>query len=135
MKIRIYDDADYDVVANVWKRCFSGLRPIDSREAIRRLIEHSPGLFLVAEIDSTIAGTVFAGYDGRQATVHRLAVLPEYQQEGVGTALMKELLERLASYKPIEIVTDATPEKHVVHIFETFGFEHTETKHMKMKIH
>jgi len=101
---------------------------------LNRLVEHSPGLFLVAEYDNRIVGTVFAGYDGRQATIHRLAVLPEYQQKGIGKALMTELLKRLELLKPIEIIAHAMPDKHIIDIFESFDFVHCNTKHLRKKI-
>jgi ribosomal protein S18 acetylase RimI-like enzyme len=84
--MREYQDEDYGGVAEVWRKCFSGTpRPIDSKEVISRMVKRcSPtGLFLVEERDGKIIGTVFAGYDGRQATIHRLAVLPEYREKGI----------------------------------------------------
>lgn len=136
VNVREYTDKDYEKVAEVWKQCFSiKLRPIDSVDVYNRLIQHSPGLFLVAECDGRIVGTVFAGYDGRQATIHRLAVLPEYQQKGIGKALMNELLKRLESLKPVEIICHVVPEEHIIDIFESFGFEESKTKYMKRKIY
>ncbi|MCK4265800.1 MAG: GNAT family N-acetyltransferase, partial [Thermoplasmata archaeon] len=91
---------DYKAITRIWKQCFSiKLRPVDSKDILNRLVEHSPGLFLVAEYDNRIVGTVFAGHDGRQATIHRLAVLPEHQQKGIGKALMTDLLKRLELLK------------------------------------
>jgi len=135
-KVREYTDKDYEKVAEVWKQSFSiNLRPIDTMDVYNRLIQHSPGLFLVAECDGRIVGTVFAGYDGRQATVHRLAVLPEYQQKGIGKDLMTELLKRLELLKPVEIISHVVPEKHIIDIFESLDFEECKTKHMKKKMY
>jgi len=135
IRIREYTSSDYKAVTNIWKQCFSiKLRLIDSKEILNRLIQHSPGLFLIAESDDKIVGTVFAGYDGRQATIHRLAVLPEYQQKGIGKSLLAELLRRLELLKPIEVITHAMPDEHVIDIFESFDFVHCETKHLRKKI-
>ncbi len=58
MQIRKYVDSDYPEVAQIWKRCFSKeRRPIDSREALRRVVQRAPGLFLVAEENGKIVGT------------------------------------------------------------------------------
>jgi ribosomal protein S18 acetylase RimI-like enzyme len=135
VRIREYSDKDYEQVATVWRQCFSGtLRPIDSKEAMHRLVGHG-GIFLVAEDGGKLVGTVFAGYDGRQATVHRLAVLPERQRKGIGRALMGELLSRLAKLKPIEVLAHADPEEHVVRIYEGYGFKHTDSVYMKRKVY
>lgn len=130
-----YSDSDYEQVAEIWKECFSGLRPIDSPEVLSQLNQHSPGLFLVAKKEDKIIGTIFAGYDGRQATIHRLAVLPAHQKKGIGNALMTELLNRIENLKPVEILTHANPDEHVIHIFESFGFQLASTKYMKKKVY
>jgi ribosomal protein S18 acetylase RimI-like enzyme len=88
----------------------------------------------VAESKGRIIGSVFAGYDGRQATIHRLAVLPEFQKRGAGKYLMNELLKRLESLKPIEVITHVRPEEYIIQIFESFDFEHCGTKMMKKKM-
>ena len=130
-----YSDTGYEQIADIWTQCFSGLRPIDSAEVLSRLNQHSPGFFLVAKKEDKIIGTIFAGYDGRQATIHRLAVLPEYQQKGIGQSLMSELLKRIEQLKPVEILTHASPDKHVIQIFEYFGFQQVDSIYMKKKVY
>ena len=134
--IREYTKTDYEEVARLWKKCFSGtLRPIDSKEVMNRLVQHSPGFFLVAEETGKVIGSVFAGYDGRQATVHRLSVLPEHQRRGIGTTLMQELMDRLEKVKPLEVLTHADPDPHVLKIYESRGFSYSDSRYMKKKIY
>ncbi len=47
---------------------------------------------------------------------------------------MAELIKRLELLKPIEIITHAVPETHIIEIFESFDFVHCNTKHLRKKI-
>ena len=134
--IRSYSDDDYDGVAGVWRQCFSGkLRPIDSKEHLHGLVERGPGLFLVAEENGEIIGSVFAGYDGRQATIHRLSVLPEYRRKGIGGELMAELMKRLEAMRPIEVLAHADPEPYVIEIYDKLGLKKSDAVYMKKKVY
>ena len=63
----------------------------------RRLPRNSsdPDLFLVAESNGLIIGTVLGGFDGRRGMVYHLAVDISFRKNGVGTALMAELERRM----------------------------------------
>jgi putative acetyltransferase len=52
-------------------------------------------LFLVAERQGVIIGSVLGGFDGRRGMVYHLAVAAGQRQQGVGEALMNELESRL----------------------------------------
>lgn len=136
MIIREYRDGDYEQVARVWKACFSGkLRPIDSKATIRRVIKRAPSMFLVADEKGKIVGTVYATYDGRQAIIHRLAVLPKEQRKGIGRELLKELLPRIRKLRPIEIITHANPEEHVIKLYSEVGMKKVNAIYMKRKVY
>lgn len=98
MTIRPYSAPDEAAVIDLWQRC--GLtRPWnDPRKDIQRKLTTQPELFLVAERDGTIVGTVMAGYDGHRGWVNYLAVAPDRQRQGIGRRLMQAaeaaLLER-----------------------------------------
>ena len=94
MPIRPFDPSDEDVVVALWERC--GLtRPWnDPRKDIHRKLAVRPDLFLVAEIDGAVVGTVMAGYDGHRGWINYLGVDPSCQRRGIGRALMDEA-ERL----------------------------------------
>ena len=76
----------------------------DRRERIAREIEGSCSIFLAAEEDGRLVGTVLGTHDGRKGWVNRLAVLPSYRRRGIGRALVAELEARLLR-AGIEIVT------------------------------
>jgi ribosomal protein S18 acetylase RimI-like enzyme len=52
-------------------------------------------LFLVAELNEEIIGTVIGGYDGRRGIIYHLAVHKNVREQGVGAMLMNEVEKRL----------------------------------------
>ena len=52
--------------------------------------------------------------------IQDLLVLPDYQRRGIGTKLMKSLLERYPNVYQIELATDDT--EKTVAFYETLGF-------------
>lgn len=89
-----------DVVAarKLWADSAPGvnLGRSDTPEEIARKLARDPDLFLVAEVDGRLVGTVIGGFDGRRGLVYHLAVAQPYQSFGIGSALMQELERRLA---------------------------------------
>lgn len=94
MVIRPFVSSDEDAVVAVWER--SGLVRSwnDPHKDIERKLRVRPDLFLVAEHDGVIVGTVMVGYDGHRGWINYLGVDPTYQRQGIGRALMEEA-ERL----------------------------------------
>lgn len=93
--IRAFRESDYDAVVHVWRDAGLTIKPSDTLPELRKLIERNPGLFLVAEDEGAVVGTVIGAWDGRRAWIYHLAVLPALQGRGIGRLLMKELEGRL----------------------------------------
>lgn len=95
MEIRLFSYSDYDNVINLWEQCRL-LQPWQDPEIdIERILQHDGSLFLIAEVDKTIVGSVIGAYDGYSATTHYLAVLPEYRKRGIANALINRLEKKL----------------------------------------
>jgi ribosomal protein S18 acetylase RimI-like enzyme len=71
------------------------LRRSDEPDEIAKKLQRDADLFLVAEVDGEILGTVLGGFDGRRGMVYHLAVAERFREQGIGTILMAELEKRL----------------------------------------
>jgi ribosomal protein S18 acetylase RimI-like enzyme len=88
---------DFPQVENLWASMERGvsLGRSDTPEEIQKKLTHDPDLFLVAEDDGQIIGTVIGGYDGRRGLIYHLAVAASYRGRGIGSRLMDEVESRL----------------------------------------
>jgi len=115
MRIREFEmPADYAVVRALWQSAGPGvqLSPSDEPVELERKLKRDPDLFLVMEDEGQILGAVIGGYDGRRGLVYHLVVTPERRGEGIGTALMAAIEDRLRSkgcFKYYLMVRKASP--------------------------
>ena len=110
--------ADYEAVFALWKSIERGVHTgrSDTPEEIEKKLSRDPDLFLVAEADDAIIGSVIGGYDGRRGLVYHLAVDSAFRGKGVGSRLMEELEARLRAkgcLKCYLLVTADNPEAEV----------------------
>jgi len=96
--IREFDlERDYDPALALWNAAGPGVHvgASDGREQIALKLTHDPDLFLVAEEDGRLIGTVIGGWDGRRGLIYHLAVAADFRRQGVGHCLMAEVEQRL----------------------------------------
>ena len=88
---------DYPAVYALWGNAGPGihLRRSDEPQEVEKKLQRDPDLFLVAEQDGRIVGSVLGGFDGRRGMMYHLAVDPSHRQNGIGALLMDELEWRL----------------------------------------
>lgn len=67
----------------------------DAPGELRKKLARDPDLCLVAEVNGRLAGTVLGGFDGRRGMVYHLAVDAGQRGQGLGSALMAALEDRL----------------------------------------
>ena len=129
MKIREFTLDEYDIVYKLWENSGPGvgIGRSDTREEIAKKLLRDPDLFLVAEEDAKIIGTVIGGYDGRRGIIYHLAVDQTYRGNGIGKALMAEVEKRLAAKGCLKSYLLVTRENtDVIDFYEQLGWEKME---------
>jgi ribosomal protein S18 acetylase RimI-like enzyme len=88
---------DYPATLNLWKNIEMGVKVgrSDSLEEIQKKIQRDPDLFLLAESNKEIIGSVIGGYDGRRGLIYHLAVRQDFRKLGIGDLLLREVEKRL----------------------------------------
>ena len=82
-------------VLDLWQTAEATPSVTDDIEELKRLVNENNDLFLIAEHDGRIVGTIIGGWDGWRGNIYRLAVLPEYRRQGIGRALVEEVESKL----------------------------------------
>lgn len=127
MHIRTFNfPDDYEAVYDLWMNAGSGihLRRSDEPGEIAKKLQRDSDLFLVAEVDGKIEGSVIGGFDGRRGMMYHLAVTESHRRQGIGSALVDELERRLIDKGCIRyyllIDFDNT---EVLHFYRAHGWE------------
>jgi ribosomal protein S18 acetylase RimI-like enzyme len=107
---------DYPAVLSLWQAAGPGVRVgrSDSFEEIEKKWRHAPDLFLVAETDGRLIGSVIGGYDGRRGLLYHLAVSADQRGQGIGEALMNEIEDRLRAKGCVKAYLLVTPDNLAV---------------------
>ncbi|GAA1458673.1 GNAT family N-acetyltransferase [Nocardiopsis exhalans] len=126
LEIRPYRPSDEDQ----WLRCrvLSFLyTPYYDDVKITKTEFERPGVELVAVSDGTVVGVLDAELFGEDATIDTIAVHPDHQGRGIGTALLEALLVPLreAGVRTLDAYTRDQPE--VLSWYRAMGF--TEQDH------
>ena len=124
--IRPEGPPDFAAIADVVRRAFRADTEVALVEAIRRLPGYLPDLSLVAEVGERIVGHVMisrAELDdgGRRhpvATLSPLAVDPDHQRRGIGSALVRAVTARADAAGIALAVLEGSPL-----YYSRFGFE------------
>jgi ribosomal protein S18 acetylase RimI-like enzyme len=117
---------DHPQIIALWENAGQGIhvRRSDEREEIAKKLQRDPDLFLVAEIDGQIIGSVMGGFDGRRGMVYHLAVDDSYRMKGIGTRLMDELEMRMKQKGCIRSYLLVTRDNlQAIRFYETIGWE------------
>jgi ribosomal protein S18 acetylase RimI-like enzyme len=114
MLMRAATPADHAALFALW-RSMPGvqLRAEDEYEPFCRYLERNPGLSLLVEVEGRPIASLLAGHDGRRGYLHHLVVAPAWRGRGLASALLAEVLARLAEQgvrKSHVFVLGAAPE-------------------------
>ena len=125
--------ADYRQVYDLWSSIEKGVHigRSDTLEEIKKKIARDPDLFLVAEQENRIIGSVIGGYDGRRGLIYHLAVDAHFRDQGICSRLMDEVENRLrvkGCLKSYLLVTDDNLD--VKNYYQKRGWYHMDSIHV-----
>jgi len=95
MKTREFSMKDFVALSQLWRRSGLEIRPGDSKEELRRKLERDSDLFLVAEEDSKIVGSIIGAWDGRRGWIYHLAVDPTFRRKRIASKMLLEIERRM----------------------------------------
>ena len=124
--IREYRIEDYDDLINLWKEADLVHRPKgrDRRDKIEKELRQDTSIFLVAELNGDLIGSVFGSHDGRKGWINRLAVNPDFRKKDIARKLVYEAEKRLDELG-IDIIACLIEgwNKESMKVFEKLGYE------------
>lgn len=93
----------------------------DSFEAVQHNLDHG-GIMLLAYADEVLAGTAWLSHDWRRLYIHHMAVLPRFQNRGIGRELLEEAL-KIARGKGWQAKLEVHAENAAArHLYSSCGF-------------
>jgi len=97
---------DYPQAARLWQAQTKGVRygRSDVPEEIEKIIQRDPDLFLIADVDGTLAATIIGAFDGRRGHIYHLAVAESHRRRGIAQALLTEIEKRLIAKGAIRAI-------------------------------
>jgi ribosomal protein S18 acetylase RimI-like enzyme len=95
-EIREMRPDDYQGLVELWGQARLKYHPSgrDSKERITKELESPMALFLVAEAEGRLVGSLLGTTDGRKGWINRLAVHPDWRRRGLAFALLREMERR-----------------------------------------
>ncbi len=124
VEIRPFALPDTEAVVSLWQE--AGLtRPWNNpHQDISRKLKVQPELFLVAEDDGALVGSVMAGYDGHRGWLYYLATDPHRRGEGIARQLVGGAEERLIEMGCPKVQLMVRPDNGVAHgFYESLDYE------------
>ena len=90
-------------------------------QMLEQALSHSLVIYLALDDDAVVGLIRLIGDGFSSVFVQDLIVLPSYQRQGIGSALMKEALEDYKEVYQVQLATEQT-EKNVL-FYRSMGFE------------
>lgn len=124
MRIRDFQVEDIEAIVEILKLNGQyGFPEVDGPEAMRRVKHCQAAVFLVCEIEGKVVGVVRGTYDGSRAMIHQLSVHPAYQRQGIGRALVEEIIRRFQEMGAPTVSATVTEESFP--FWQKLGFKRT----------
>ncbi len=113
-------------ITEIWRQTgISNPARNDSLEAVQYNLDHG-GTMLLAYWDDRLVGTTWLSHDFRRLYIHHMAVLPEFQNRGIGRSLLQEavkIADEFGYQAKLEVHRDNPAARH---LYRISGFEDLE---------
>ena len=90
-------------------------------EMLDQALSHSLAFYVALDSDAVVGLIRLVGDGFSSVLVQDLLVLPIYQRQGIGSALMKEALEAYKDVYQVQLVTEET--ERTLRFYRSMGFE------------
>ena len=119
MEIKVYLDYKEDEIERLYSSV-GWTTYTDNLTALRKGFNNSL-LVLGAYEQNELLGIIRVVGDGATIIfIQDILVFPEYQRKGIGSALLRAVLDRYSDVRQIELVTDNTP--NTISFYRSMGF-------------
>lgn len=121
IEIRFFTEHDIDDLVSVDKQCFT--TPWH-KEGFAFELTNPQAVFLVALLDDQTIGYAGMHVSDADAYILNVAVLPAFQNQGIGRVLLQKLIDeaknRLCHVISLEV---RKSNQHAIHLYKSFKFE------------
>ncbi|HPB18877.1 MAG TPA: GNAT family N-acetyltransferase [Candidatus Cloacimonas sp.] len=110
-------------VSRLWEK--TGISNPERKDSLKKVQDNlsKTGVLILAKEDDNVVGTVWITNDLRRLYLHHMAVLPEKQNQGIGTMLMEECIA-LATEIGYQLKLEVNVNNSAAwHLYEKFGFK------------
>lgn len=124
LKVKIADEQDVDSILKIERLCYGGQTPWN-RTAILHEIRYNKNAFYIIMYDDELpVAFIGAWYVANEAHITNVATAPAYQNKGIATYLLKEII-RVAIDEQIDKVTlEVRVSNHTARsLYRSLGFE------------
>lgn len=119
MTIRELTEFDFDTILKLYASV-GWTNYTDNPEMLKKAYENSLLTLGAYDVDKLV-GVIRTVGDGYSIVfIQDILVFPEYQRKGVGTKLIREIMDRFSEVYQIELMTDNTPK--TVSFYQSVGF-------------
>lgn len=136
MTVKLIKKTDFQEISAFWQEAGLHLYPEnEEQKRFNDMIDLNPDLCCsFINKHNEIIGTVLGGFDGRTATINRLAISPNEQGKGLGKSLITELEQKLQrrGIKKIAIMIHVS-NTQVIPFYEKLGFKEMDYVNMYYK--
>ena len=123
MKLRAYQNDDWQALIDLWQRVFPDDPPHNDPSQVISAKRAVDDLIFVALEEDSIVGAVMAGYDGHRGWLYAVAVDHPHRRHGIARRLVAYALDALRQLGCIKVNLQIRSDNaQVVALYESLGF-------------